>query len=112
VYRFFRQAGDCGVDLTLLALANLRATHEQALPQDEWSAYLDVCRLLLEAWWENRAEQIDPPALLRGEDVMGAFELQPGPRIGKLLELVREAQASGVVHSREQALQFLRRRLH
>jgi tRNA nucleotidyltransferase/poly(A) polymerase len=110
VYRFFRDAGDSGVDLVLLALADLRATYEQELPQAQWAASLDVCRGLLEAWWEKRQERVDPPALLDGNDLMHALGLQPGPRIGKLLEDLREAQAAGEVTNREQALAFLTRK--
>jgi hypothetical protein len=37
--------------------------------------------------------------------------MKPGPRMGKLLELVREAQASGEVTTREEALELVRKRL-
>jgi tRNA nucleotidyltransferase/poly(A) polymerase len=107
IYRFFRDSGDCGVDLVLLALADLRATYEQELPQAQWAACLDVCRTLLEAWWEKRPEQVDPPTLLDGNDLMHALGLPPGPRVGKLLEALREAQATGDVVDREQALAFV-----
>jgi hypothetical protein len=35
---------------------------------------------------------------------MEAFSLKPGPRIGRLLEALREAQAAGEVATREEAL--------
>lgn len=111
VYRFFRDAGPAGVDLVLLALADLRATYEHTLPQETWSACLDVCRALLEAWFEQRAEQVAPPPLLDGRDLMRALSIQPGPLVGRLLEALREAQAVGDVSSREQALALARTRL-
>ena len=49
------------------------------------------------------------PPLLRGEDVMAAFGLQPGPRIGVLLARAREAQALGLAGSRAEAIEYLRR---
>jgi hypothetical protein len=33
----------------------------------------------------------------------------PGPHIGALLDAVREAQAEGVVTTREQALEFIKK---
>ena len=51
------------------------------------------------------------PSLLRGEDVMGAFGLAPGPAVGHLLARAREAQDTGLVATREQALAHLRIRL-
>ena len=45
-----------------------------------------------------------PPKLVDGHDLINIFHLSPGPRIGQLLESVREAQASGELTSREEAL--------
>jgi hypothetical protein len=47
------------------------------------------------------------PPLLRGEDVMARFRLEPGPRVGWLLAQAREAQDLGRVGSREEALAYL-----
>ncbi len=106
IYRFFRDMGEAGVDVILLSLADLRATYEHTLPQDTWTAALDVCRLLLENWWERPRETVAPPTLLNGNDVMQAFDLPPGPLIGQLLEAIRESQAMGEVSKREEALTF------
>jgi tRNA nucleotidyltransferase/poly(A) polymerase len=108
IYRFFRDTGEAGVDVCLLALADLRATYEHTLPQNIWVAGLDVVRLFLENWWEKRAESIAPPPLLNGNDLMQELDLQPGPLIGQLLEAIREAQALGEVSTREQAFALAR----
>jgi len=111
IYRFFRDSGEAGVDVCLLALADLRATYEQTLPQETWAACLDVVRLFLENWWEKRKESIAPPALLNGNDLMKELDLHPGAVIGQLLEAVREAQATGKVTTRLEALDFARERI-
>ena len=48
------------------------------------------------------------PKLVDGYDIIDGFALAPSPKIGKLLEEVREAQASGEVDTREQALELVR----
>ena len=111
IYRFFRDTGQAGVDVCILTLADLRATYEQTLPQETWAAALDIVRTLLEAWYEKKEEQVNPPILLDGNDIMQELALQPGPLIGKLLEAVREAQAVGDVSTREQAMDLARGRL-
>jgi hypothetical protein len=111
IYRFYRDTGPAGVDLVLLALADLRATYEQTLPQAHWAACLRVGRLLLENWWEKPDEAVSPPRLLGGRDLMDAFGLGPGPLIGELLEAVREAQAAGRIETREEALAFVGQKL-
>lgn len=104
VYRFFRDTGSAGVDLCLLALADLRATYENELTQQAWSAALDVVKIFLENWWEKRDEAIAPPQLVNGDDLILTFHLKPGPFIGKILEAIKEAQAVGEIRTKEEAL--------
>jgi hypothetical protein len=111
VYRFFSAAGPAGVDICLLALADMRATYEQTLPQETWAAALDVVRLMLENWFENPGESITPAVLVNGDDLMSELKLQPSKIIGEMLEAIREAQAMGEVSTREQALELARKRL-
>jgi hypothetical protein len=49
--------------------------------------------------------------LIDGHDIMDAFDLAPGPLIGKLLAMVNEAHASGELNTREEALALVRKEL-
>jgi hypothetical protein len=40
---------------------------------------------------------------------MASFGLVPGPEVGRLLARAREAQALGLVETREEAIAYLRR---
>jgi len=111
VYRFFRDTGPAGVDICLLALADMRATYEQTLLQETWAAALEVVRLMLENWFEKPAESIAPPVLVNGDDLMRELKLQPGKKIGEILEAIREAQAMGEISTRDQALEMARENL-
>jgi poly(A) polymerase len=106
IYRFFRDAGDGGVDLVLLGLADLRGTRGHMLTQESWTAALDVARILLENYWEKPEETVAPPRLINGLDAMSEYQLEAGPLIGQLLDATREAQAVGKVSTREEALAF------
>lgn len=108
IYRFFRDSGGAGVDLVLLALADARGTRGSDLTQETWAANLDIARILLENYWERPAEVVNPPRLLDGDDLMKELSLQPGKVVGRLLEAIRENQASGKINDREQALEFAR----
>ena len=111
IYRYFRDAGEAGVDLVLLGLADLRGTRGNELSQKAWIAALDIARILLENYWERREETVAPPRLLDGNDLMKELHLQSGRIIGQLLESIREGQATGKVETREQALEFAREEL-
>jgi poly(A) polymerase len=104
-YRFFRDLGDQVRDLLLLTLADAAAVRGLS-PFTVWRRS-DLVRELMAGWQEDRAARARS-ALLRGEDVMTAFGLEPGPEVGLLLERAREAQDTGVVATREQALEYLR----
>ena len=111
IYRFFREAGEGGIDLILLGLADLRGTRAHVLTQETWVAALDVARILLENYWEKPQETVAPPRLVDGSDLMKEYNIQPGPLVGQLLEAIREAQATGKVSTREDAFVFGRERL-
>jgi len=106
IYRFFREAGEGGVDLILLGLADLRGTRAHALTQESWVAALDVARILLENYWEKPQETVAPPRLVDGSDIMKEYNIQPGPLVGRILDAIREAQATGKVSTREEAFAF------
>ncbi len=111
VYRFFRDAGEAGVDLVLLGLADLRGTYGATLPQETWSSALDIARILLENYWEKREETVAPPRLVDGNDLMQELSLKPSRTIGQLLESIREGQATGKISTREDALEFAKQQL-
>lgn len=111
VYRFFRDAGKAGVDIVLLGLADLRGMRGHTLTRETWAAALGVARGLLENYWDRPEETVAPPRLLDGNDLMQEFNLPPSRIVGQLLEAIREAQATGMVSSREQAFDFARKQL-
>ncbi|PKO21677.1 MAG: hypothetical protein CVU38_13415 [Chloroflexi bacterium HGW-Chloroflexi-1] len=107
LYRFFRDADTAGPDCALLSLADHLATYAAQPDPERWGHRLGTTRLILETYFRERSARVDPAPLLNGWDVMAAFGLSPGPRIGELLEGLREAQAVGEVTTRDQALAWL-----
>jgi tRNA nucleotidyltransferase/poly(A) polymerase len=109
IYRFFRDTGSAGVDICLLSLADALGTYGPGIPVDLWANQLEVVRMLLEAWWDNPAESVSPPALLNGHDLMDVYHLESGPIVGQLLAAIQEAQAVGEVRSRQDALDLVQK---
>jgi putative nucleotidyltransferase with HDIG domain len=103
-YRFYRDLREDTRDLLLLVLADAAAV-TGASPLATWR-HAGVVRELFAGWREQHQAE-SRPALLRGEDVMARFSLEPGPRVGWLLSQAREAQDLGRVRTREEALAFL-----
>lgn len=88
-YRFFKQAGIAGPEAVLLSPA----------PWDE------AHRRLLE---EAVERHFNPPVpLLTGSDIMDLLRMKPGKELGVLMEALAEAQADGLVKTREEAAAWL-----
>lgn len=107
-FRFFRDLGEDASDLLLLALADAAALTGGS-PLAVWVAEGGTVVRELMAGAEEVAAAATMPPLLRGQDVMEAFHLPPGRAVGRLLGRAREAQALGLVTTREEALDYLRR---
>lgn len=108
-YRFYRDAGEAGIDVLLHMLADHLATHGPDLDQERWLARVDMARRLLDEYFTRHEETVSPKALISGHDVMDALGVDPGPHVGEWLEAVREAQAAGEVTTRAEALELAAR---
>lgn len=110
IYQFWNLYGDAGVGICLLSVADTLAVYGHTITPQVLANLLDAIRPLLETWWE-KPEQVEPPSLIDGNEIMEVLSLTPGPQLGKLLSALREAQAVGDVKSRQEALLFLERKL-
>jgi len=108
-YRFFRDAGAAGIDVCALAVADRRGTFAPPTNERADTQLRMVCSRLLERYFRARDTVIVPPALMDGRTLMHELKLEPGPRVGELLEAIREAQAEGEVKTREDAIVFARK---
>jgi hypothetical protein len=102
---------------TLLAAArpldgSPRAVHRFRRQTEPWAltalAYLGATDLYEAVRAARAAEPAEP--LLRGDDLLD-LGVEPGPELGRLLELVAEERAVGAVGTREEALDLVRSEL-
>jgi hypothetical protein len=102
---------------TLLAAArpldgSSRAVHRFRRQTEPWAltalAYLGATDLYEPVRAARAVEPAEP--LLRGDDLLD-LGVEPGPELGRLLELVAEERAVGAVGTREEALELVRSEL-
>ena len=110
IYRYFRDTGDTGIDILFLSLADHLATRGPQLNIAHWQEHAQMVEYVLTQRFQEERLVI-PPKLVDGHDLIKSFGMSPGPKIGELLEAVREAQASGELTTKEEALAYIREHL-
>ena len=113
-YRFFRDLGKEGLDLVLLSLANATGNRKPSDPFEPFqnpladlANIMETGRELLRYYYEEFS--LKPPGpLLNGKDIIKALHLTQSPLVGRLLGMLKEAEVSGRVRSREEALEFIK----
>jgi poly(A) polymerase len=110
IYRYFRDTGEAGIDILFLSLADHLATRGPELNPAHWRGHTQTTSYVLAQRFEQES-LVAPPKLIDGHDIINIFGMSPGPKIGELLEAVREAQASGELTNREEALSYIQKQL-
>ncbi len=107
IYRYFRDTAEASTDILFLSLADHLATRGPNLDLTAWQEHTELVNCVISQHLKEESVA-RPPKLIDGHDLINIFGLRPGPEIGELLELVREAQASGEISSREEALSLIK----
>lgn len=110
IYRYFRDTGEAGIDILFLSLADHLATRGPLLNQTQWREHAQMTDYVLAQYFKQEAV-VTPPKLIDGHDLINIYGMSPGPKVGELLETVREAQASGEITTRQEALSYIERLL-
>ena len=111
IYRYFRDASDAAIDTLFFSLADHLATRGPNLDMPNWKEHANLVDYVLAQHFNKQESLAAPPKLISGHDLVKNFNLSPGPKIGQLLEAVREAQACQDVSTKEEALSYISRLL-
>jgi len=107
-YRFFRAAGSEAIGVLLLAYGDLGAANGPLADPDRTSLYVSLMDQMFRYYRDEYYPAVNTPELLNGRDLMAHLQMNPGPLLGRLLKEIREAQLSGKLQTREDALSFSR----
>ncbi len=107
IYRYFRDTAEAGIDILFLNLADHLATRGPQLSLPNWREHTQMVEYVLSKYFEKESLPL-PVRLINGHDLLNIFGMSPGPEVGNILEIVREAQASGELTTRQEALVYIR----
>jgi poly(A) polymerase len=103
IYRYFHDCGDAAIETLFFSLADHLATRGPELDVNNWQRHARIVEYILNQH-NKQQERVGPAKLISGDDIMKHCGIKPGPTVGRILEGVREAQASGDISSPEEAL--------
>ncbi|MBP1717386.1 MAG: tRNA nucleotidyltransferase/poly(A) polymerase [Deltaproteobacteria bacterium] len=113
-YRYFRDLGKSGIDLAILSLANSWGREEGSLAdpfavelKGEAERMKEAVSGIISYYFEEYESRPSRP-LLDGNEVQRVLGILPGKKIGNVLGALKEAEISGKVRSREEALEFIK----
>lgn len=105
-FAYLRSAGEVAADVTLLSVADRLATRgERAHEAIERHLRLAAQLLPQALRWHREGP---PRPLVRGDVLARELGIEPGPRLGSLLDELCEAQYAGEVRDGQQALAYAR----
>lgn len=106
IYRFFRSSGNAGIGLCLISCASVRRFSESTQKK-----IVSTISNLFSAYWNSYQQVISPQRFLDGNDLIREFHLTPGPQFKTYLEALREAQVTGTVRNRDEAIAFIKQKI-
>jgi tRNA nucleotidyltransferase/poly(A) polymerase len=109
-YRYYHVTGDAGAAGVLLALAMALADRHAEISREAWDNRFAVARTLLRTYFLRYDEVVEPPPLMNGRDLL-AMGVPAGPKMGKILAVLKEEQAAGELTTEEEARAHVRRLL-
>jgi putative nucleotidyltransferase with HDIG domain len=106
VYRYLRDCEPVEVDVTLLSVADRLATRGRG-SDVAIERHLELAREMMREALSWHAARPRPP--IRGDQLARALGIEPGPRLGALLEELEEAAFAGELHGEQAAVALARR---
>ena len=109
IHRFFRSGDPWSVDILVHALADRRGKSFDPTAED--AAFEAFVTGLIRYHDDTYRPALAAAPLLNGRELMRHLDLHPGPVIGELLEQIEEERLAGSLTTREDAIEFARRKL-
>ncbi|MDE6139126.1 MAG: HD domain-containing protein, partial [Candidatus Gastranaerophilales bacterium] len=106
--RFVRKSEDNAIDNILIAQADRLSARGPEITDDIVEENISALNKLLKFHLEVR-ETLEPlPKLLDGNEIMKLFDIKPSPKLGEIIEALKEAQISGEIETKDEAITFIK----
>lgn len=106
--RFIRKLGNETPDIIELSRADRLAAQGEAVSKEMINMALDHLNNLLNYYIEIQSIIKNPKSLLNGNEIMKILNIKPSRKIGIIIQMIQEAQLSGEITTKEDAINFIK----
>ena len=106
--RYIRKMGVNVIDNIFLAKADRLSARGEAISDDIVKENLDGLNKLLNFYLEKKDSLKPLPKLLDGIEIMEIKGIRQGAELGRIINELKEAQISGDILSKEDAIEFIK----
>jgi GTP-binding protein EngB required for normal cell division len=106
--RYIRKMGINVIDNIILAKADRLSAQGEAITKEIVQENLEGLDKLLQFYLDKRDSLKPLPKLLDGIEIMEIKDIKQGAELGKIINELKEAQISGDVLTREDAIEFIK----
>ncbi|MDD3419107.1 MAG: HD domain-containing protein, partial [Candidatus Gastranaerophilales bacterium] len=108
ILRMFRRLEDETIDVILLAKADRLSAKGEEITDEIIQKNIQGLELLLEKYKTAKETMKPIEKLLSGEEIMELLEIKEGKDLGKIIKELKEAQLSGDINTKTEALEFVK----
>ncbi len=105
--KFYRKMEGCVIDVIILAMADRLSARGEKVTKEMVENNINNLTKLLDNYLEQKKNIKPIEKLLDGTDIMELLKISQGPELGKIISALKEAQLSGDVTTKKEAVEFI-----
>lgn len=109
IMKFYRKMDGYVIDVILLAMADRLSARGEQITDEIVEKNINSLTKLLNDYLSIQKDIKPLPKLLDGLDIMEILQIKQGPELGKIINELKEAQISGMVNNKQEAMDFVKK---
>lgn len=106
--RFIRKMENETIDVIILAMADRLSARGVEITDDIVEQNINNLQKLLDFYLSIKEDLKPLPKLLSGDEIMEILKIKPSKELGEIIKSLQEAQLSGEIMTKEEALEFIK----
>lgn len=106
--RYIRKMSENVVDNIILAKADRLSARGVDITEEIVNANLNGLNKLLQFYLDKKDTLKPLPKLLDGQEIMKILDIKPSPKLGEIIDALKEAQLNGDISTKEDAIKYVK----